>query len=334
MKYYVGHHNQTRGAERYKLQGGKGDGMEFLYVRNGQGLELWISLDRCGDMTRVVYNGKNMGYLSPCGHVSSAHYQRAGSGFLKSFSAGFFTTCGFENVGGGCVDEGEEVALHGTIGNTPAELLSIDETEDELKIKLAVRDSVIFTTRYLLERTYIVSYKENVFSVNDTVTNEGEYPQHFYLLYHCNMGYPLLSENSIFRAPHEKIWANTDIAKDNIDTALELTAPRQGYKERCYLFDPKVNEKDGLVHTGIWGTDAEVGVVFKYKKEELPCLTEWKQMGRRDYVLGIEPGNSYPCPRSKKREKGELNFLEPDCSNKTAITFRFVDNKADFDSEF
>lgn len=334
MKYYVGHHNQTRGAERYKLQGGKGHGMEFLYVRNGQGLELWISLDRCGDMTRVVYNGKNMGYLSPCGHVSSAHYQRAGSGFLKSFSAGFFTTCGFENVGGGCVDEGEEVALHGTIGNTPAELLSIDETEDELKIKLAVRDSVIFTTRYLLERTYIVSYKENVFSVNDTVTNEGEYPQHFYLLYHCNMGYPLLSENSIFRAPHEKIWANTDIAKDNIDTALELTPPRQGYKERCYLFDPKVNEKDGLVHTGIWGTDAEVGVVFKYKKEELPCLTEWKQMGRRDYVLGIEPGNSYPCPRSKKREKGELNFLEPDCSNKTAITFRFVDNKADFDSEF
>lgn len=334
MKYYVGHHNQTRGAERYKLQGGKGDGMEFLYVRNGQGLELWISLDRCGDMTRVVYNGKNMGYLSPCGHVSSAHYQRAGSGFLKSFSAGFFTTCGFENVGGGCVDEGEEVALHGTIGNTPAELLSIDETEDELKIKLAVRDSVIFTTRYLLERTYIVSYKENVFSVNDTVTNEGEYPQHFYLLYHCNMGYPLLSENSIFRAPHEKIWANTDIAKDNIDTALELTPPRQGYKERCYLFDPKVNEKDGLVHTGIWGTDAEVGVVFKYKKEELPCLTEWKQMGRRDYVLGIEPGNSYPCPRSKKREKGELNFLQPDCSNKTAITFRFVDNKADFDSEF
>ena len=138
MKYYVGHPLQTRGAERYKLQGGKGDGMEFLCVRNGKGLELWISLDRCGDMTRVIYNGKNMGYLSPCGHVSSAHYDRVGLGFLKSFSAGFFTTCGFENVGGPCEDNGEDLPLHGTIGNTPAELLSTEENDDELKIKLVI----------------------------------------------------------------------------------------------------------------------------------------------------------------------------------------------------
>ncbi len=334
MKYYVGHPLQTRGVERYKLQGGKGDGMEFLCVRNGQGLELWISLDRCGDTTRVIYNGKNMGYLSPCGHVSSSHYDHVGAGFLKSFSAGFFTTCGLENVGGGCVDDGEEVPLHGTIGNTPAELLSIDETDDQLKIKLAVRDSVIFGRRFLLERTYTVSYKENVFSVDDTVTNEGDLPQHFYILYHCNMGYPLLTENSVFRAPHEKIWTYTDISEQNIDTALELSPPKQGYLERCYVFEPKINQKDGLVHTGIWGTDAEVGVVFKYKKDELPYLTEWKQMGRRDYVLGIEPGNCYAISRSDKREKGLLNYLQPDCSNKTAITFCFVDKKADFDSEF
>ena len=98
MNYYVGHPLQVRGAEQYELKGGKGEGMKFIYVRNGLGLELWISVDRCGDMARVSYNGKNMSYTSPCGQVAPAYYDRTGLNFLKSFNAGFFTTCGFDGT--------------------------------------------------------------------------------------------------------------------------------------------------------------------------------------------------------------------------------------------
>ena len=66
MKHYVGNPLQTRGAEQYVLQGGKGDGMHFLYVRNGLGLEVWLSLDRAGDVSRVQFKGDNMGYFAPC----------------------------------------------------------------------------------------------------------------------------------------------------------------------------------------------------------------------------------------------------------------------------
>lgn len=35
MRNYVGNPLQIRGAEQYVLQNGKGDGMHFLYIRNG-----------------------------------------------------------------------------------------------------------------------------------------------------------------------------------------------------------------------------------------------------------------------------------------------------------
>ena len=119
MNSYVGNPLQTRGAETYVLQNGKGDGMHFLFVRNGKGLEVWISLDRAGDVSRVSFLGENMGYFAPCGYVAPQYYDRVGAGFLKSFTAGFFTTCGLTAVGSPCTDDGEELPLHGTLSHIP-----------------------------------------------------------------------------------------------------------------------------------------------------------------------------------------------------------------------
>ncbi|MBE6739184.1 MAG: DUF4432 family protein [Ruminococcaceae bacterium] len=332
MNYYVGHPLQVRGAEQYVLKGGKGDGMNFLYARNGLGLEIWISADRCADVARVTFNGKNMSYTSPCGQVAPAYYDRTGLNFLKSFNAGFFTTCGFDGAGGPCVDEGEEIGLHGRIGNTPATLDAINESEEELKITFTVRDHVIFGRKFTLKRTYIVSYTENSFSVNDSVTNYGDNSDPFCLLYHCNMGYPLLSENSIVHFPNTKIWANDENAVSHIDTALVMEKPQANYAERCYFFDAK--EKDGKVNVGIYNPDISAGLVMSYDKKELPCLTEWKMMGKYDYVLGIEPGNVCPCPRNKMRENGVLPFLGSEETYNSKITFSFTDKLDNFESRF
>ena len=126
MKNYVGNPLQIRGAEEYVLRGGKGEGMRLLCVRNGLGLEAWISVDRCGDMSRLTYKGDNMGYFAPCGYVAPQYYDGVGAGFLKSVTAGFFTTCGLTAVGSPCTDEGEELPLHGTISNIPAEKNGIE----------------------------------------------------------------------------------------------------------------------------------------------------------------------------------------------------------------
>ncbi len=201
MMNYVGNPLQTCGVEQYTLHGGKGEGMRFLYVRNGLGLELWLSLDRAGDPSRVTFAGDNMGYFAPCGYVAPQYYDGVGAGFLKSFTAGFFTTCGLTAVGSPCTDEGETLPLHGTVSHIPAQLMGIAEDEHGLTVRLQIRDEALFGRKLVLDREYTVSYTENCCTVQDTVTNAGDAASPYMILYHCNMGYPLLSEHSLVRNP-------------------------------------------------------------------------------------------------------------------------------------
>ena len=69
MNKYLGHELQMDGVEEMRLSGGKGDGMRMLYVRNGKGLEFWVSVDRCADISRLSLKGDNYSYFSPCGYV-------------------------------------------------------------------------------------------------------------------------------------------------------------------------------------------------------------------------------------------------------------------------
>ena len=121
MNPYIGHSSQISGVEEHRLVGGKGDGMRLYEVTNGKGLEMTVTPDRNGDISRLRCDGINLSYMSPCGYVAPAYYDRIGSNWLSSFTAGFLTTCGLQAVGSPCIDEGEELPLHGSIANLPCE---------------------------------------------------------------------------------------------------------------------------------------------------------------------------------------------------------------------
>ncbi len=332
MNYYVGNPLQTRGAEQYTLQGGKGNGMHFLYLRNGLGLEVWISLDRAGDISRISYQGENMGYFSPCGYVAPSFYDNQGAGFLKSFTAGFFTTCGLTAVGSPCTDEGEVLPLHGTLSHLPATLLGMEETENGLTISLEVRDCAIFGRKLVLKRTYTLSYLENKISVKDAVTNLADTESPYMLLYHCNMGYPLLSEQAEVVIPNNGIIPRNEHAEKHQASALTMEKPQAGYEECCYYYD--VKEKDGCAGVGIFNPTIQKGVTLSYDKTQLPCFTEWKMMGKTDYVLGLEPGNCTPDGRDVLRQNNTLKFLQPEETGETELTFGFWDSKNNFQGAF
>ena len=52
---YYGHPSQFFGVEEHRLVGGRGDGMRLLEIRNGLGLELTLSVDRCCDISRLSF---------------------------------------------------------------------------------------------------------------------------------------------------------------------------------------------------------------------------------------------------------------------------------------
>ena len=305
MNSYIGHDSQYYGMEEHTIVGGKGDGMHILEVNNGSGLEAVISLDRNADISRLRYKGVNLNYFSPCGYVAPNYYDFNGTGWLKSFTAGFLTTCGLQAVGNPCVDEGEELPLHGSIANQPTEQRVWYTEDNQMIIKTVTKDEVIFGRKLLLERKYTFPVEKNEFYIEDTIVNRGDKKEPVEILYHMNMGYPLLDEESVVKIDSESVTARNEHAMEDIDNWNKMEPPTPGYEERCYYH----KMKNGVA--GIFQPKRNVGLRIEYDKSNLDCFVQWKMMGVRDYVLGLECGNAYPDGRDVMREKGILKFLEP-----------------------
>lgn len=307
MNPYIGHESQLYGMEEHRLVGGKGDGMRLLEVNNGKGLELTVSLDRAADISRLRFRGINMSYFSPCGYVAPAYYDSTGSNWLKSFTAGFLTTCGLRAVGSPCVDEGEELSLHGTIANQPAEQAYWFEENGELVVRALVKDEVIFAPKLRMWREIRVSLSENTFTIQDTIENTGDTEQPLEILYHMNMGYPLLDEDSVVEIPSVSVAPRDDHAAEDIENWMKMIKPETGYVERCYYHKFADAKGKASIYQPKLGQGLEIG----FNAEELDGFVEWKMMGVRDYVLGLECGNCYPDGRDVMRKTGMLKFLAP-----------------------
>lgn len=318
MNAYVGNELQIFGVREMHLVGGKADGMRILSVNNGKGLEFEISVDRCGDISRLSFKGDNMGYLAPCGYVSPRYYDNIGNGFLKSFSAGFFTTCGLTAVGTPCEDNGEVLPLHGSISNTPCESFSYDTGEEDIHIKLTVRDAALFAHKLVLKREYICSLERNEILLIDKIKNIGSEEAPLEVLYHCNMGYPLLSEKSVVTIPSVVVEPRNEHAKEGLERCLVMEKPQASYIEKCYY-----HTMTGKNEVSIFNPDIKKRVGIAYDSDELGCFTEWKMMGKHEYVLGLEPGNCLPDGRDIMREKGILEVLKPYSKKIHHILFRF-----------
>ncbi len=327
MNNYIGHPLQISGVTEVTLSNGKGKGMTLLQIANGKGMEITLSPDRCLDIAKITYKGDNMGYFAPCGYVSAEHYDKDGAGFLKSFNAGFMTTCGLSAVGSPCTDNGETLPLHGNISNTPCESYYYTEDDDKINVVGKIRDAVLFGNSYVLTRTYTISKLSNTFSVSDNVKNVGNTLAPCMLLYHINLGYPLLCENTNVYIPHTSSKARNDHAEETFDQKLVMQKPTPDYEECCYYYDVKQNGNYASV--GAYNPDINKGVKISFDKSTLDCFTQWKMMGVREYVLGLEPGNCYPDGRDVMRKQGILKELKPNEEYNTQIKVEFSQKPED-----
>ncbi len=318
MNPYIGHDSQVYGVEEHRLVGGKGDGMRIFEIHNGCGLDMTVSPDRACDITRLRFKGTNLSYFSPCGYVAPAYYDSIGSNWLQSFTAGFLTTCGLQAVGSPCEDEGEVLPLHGSIGNTPCEQAYWTEEEGNLIIHGVVKDETIFGRKLRLMRNILISTEENTFVVEDTIENTGDRVEPVEILYHMNMGYPLLDEDSVITIPSHEVVPRDEHAAENLANWMHMEKPTAGYQERCYYH--KFKDNDGCA--SIYQPKHGITLKINFDASELDGFVEWKMMGVRDYVLGLECGNCYPDGRDVMRKTGMLKFLQPGEKKTYRVTVR------------
>ena len=155
-KKYIGHKDQLMKVKKIKMQDGKAKDVELLDVQNRSGMHFDVNISRGMDIPYVDFCGENIGFISPCGVVAPEYFDDKGLGFLKSFTAGFMTTCGLKLAGAPCEYEGQSYGLHGNISHTPAEDVSYSIVEDGetpyVDIKGRVRDAIIFGEKLTLDR--------------------------------------------------------------------------------------------------------------------------------------------------------------------------------------
>lgn len=315
---YIGHESQLYGIEQTRLVGGKGDGMRLLQVRNAGGLAFTVAADRCADVYRLQFQGINMGFFAPNGYVAPAYYQEQGKGFLKSFTAGFFTTCGLNNVGAPCTVDGVSYPLHGTIGNSPAEHIWWTETPETMEIHAVIRDSAIFGRKLVLHRTLTCGKYENRLIITDTVENRGDIPEPIFLMYHMNMGYPLLTENA--QLSNNSVYRMVGTERVDGDAWKQPEPPQPGKPEICYRHYYNGEER---AEATIRNPEIRKGLRISFDPKDFPCMVQWNKFSYRDYALGLEPRSTRYGGRAGTKAREEDTALAPGARRTYRVTVDF-----------
>lgn len=335
MLKYAGDFSQLFGIKEFTFSGGKANGVKAFDIRNGSGLEFTVLADRCLDIAGLSFKGINCSYISKTGIVAPQYYDENVIGFLRSFHAGFLTTCGLRNVGNPCKENGESFSLHGRISNTPAEeACTATEWIDDvpvLTISGKMREARLFGENLVIGRKIICKYGENKITIQNTIENFGFRKEALMLLFHFNMGYPLLDEDALLVTPTWKLTPrDPDAVKGETDYS-QCQQPTRDYCEQVFYHNLK-SEQNGNTCVALINKKLELGVAIHFNKNQLFNFTQWKQMGEGEYVMGMEPCNCYVGGRIDPRNSEILEYLEPGEIRNFDLTIELLNGMDEIDT--
>jgi len=310
---YTGDVSQVFGTKQYIFAEGKARGMRGVDINNGSGLMFTVLPDRAMDISLLSYKGINFSYITKAGLAAPEYYDDKGLGWLKTFTAGFLTTCGLTQAGSPCESDGEILGQHGEISTVPAEEFCVETDLDaevpEIRISGKLRTGRIFGDNIWVKREMKVRYGENRIYINDIVENRSGEKRPYMVLYHFNLGYPFLDENTEFVTNAGYVRPRDDEAVKGESWREGFQRPENGFKEQVFYYDSKA-EPGMTCYAGLYNEQLGMGVNIHVKPEQLPKIIQWKTAAYGDYAQGIEPANCYPEGREKQKEYG-LEYIEP-----------------------
>lgn len=222
---YVCHPQQLYSVRRLSFTEGRAKGASLIEVNTADGLAVDILPDSGLDIGQVRFRGINMTYISKNGYDGPAVFSPHDTEFMNTFPGGLMHTCGLRNAGPANRDNGEWMTMHGRYHGIPAEQVSAREEGEDIVISGIVRESALFGHVLVVRREIRIPCRGTQIHVHDIITNETPRDEEIMLLYHCNFGYPLLSETAelIFPEKRETI-PRTPFAEAGLDRPADLTS--------------------------------------------------------------------------------------------------------------
>lgn len=306
-------------------------GVRVLELRSGGGLEAEIIIDRTFDIGRLVLNGTTLSWHAPCGYRSAAHidaHAQDGQGFLTGMS-GLLCTCGFDHIRQPETESAMHAPLypnaeilyplHGGGAFQPARLIGygVEEDGDHPMIwcEGEVIQSMLFRGALRLRRRIEMPLGGTTLTLTDTVTNIGPNEQPSMMLYHINLGYPLVDEASVMEIDNaECVSASPDHdplsaygASPDVPMA-EISVHRQA-------------GQGGMAHCTLRNPDNGLGLNVAYSTDTLPYLQLLRVRGDGYNLISIEPCSTKARTRQQARDANEMPLLQPGESRQFTVAF-------------
>jgi hypothetical protein len=317
----VGGLDQIAGVRLVTLGDGNERGVRVLEFRTGSGFEFDVIVDRAFDIGRCEFAGKALGWQSGVGYGGPWFAEHEGLGWLRNWGGGLLTTCGLDHALFMAEDTAEQYhypakstenfGLHGRVSNRPARIVGYGQRwegdECVLYAEGEVLQASVFGERLRLRRRVEARVGESRLTVHDEVENTGWDPTPHMLLYHVNVGFPVVDEGAELLVPTRSVTPRGDYSADGYRT---LEAPTPSYVERVFEHDA-IAEADGSVPVAIVNRARSLGAYEVFNTKQLPFHFVWRMLGEGTYVVGIEPCTNRVAGRLDARERGELIVLAP-----------------------
>lgn len=309
-------------------RGGKSEGVHVATLNNGAML-IDVLPTRGMGIWRVRRGDKTLGWQAPAREPVHPSFvplmEPAGLGWLDGFNE-LLCRCGLESNGPPEFDESGRLLrpLHGRIANMPAHKveLIVDEEVGVMTLRGVVDEARFHFQALRLTTSISTKFGSNEFAWSDEVENIGGREATLQMLYHFNIGQPLLKPGARITAPIASVAPHTQVAaKEGIDTWNIMPPSRPDSAEQVYVLD--LAEDDvGDSRVLVSGLSDSEAVGLRFNKRTLPCFTVWRNTpaDADGYVLGIEPGTNYPNPRTFERQHGRVVTLKPGEKWSAAVT--------------
>ncbi len=328
-------------VSKHTLRGGLSAGVDVVEINNGA-LALSLLPTRGMGIWRGEYRGISLGWDSPVQRPVNPSFvnlhERSGLGWLNGFQE-FLCRCGLASNGPPGTDvvldnNGNEIqtdlTLHGKIANTPAWRTEVEISDVDsglLSVTGYIDESMMFGPSLRLKSTLQTAAGSSSFTIIDEVTNLGGQTTELQLLYHTNIGQPLLDEGTRFVAPIRELAPRDSRAQEGIDSFPAYSAPVTGFVEQVY-FMTLLEDATGRSVVLLKNSTADKGLSLEFQPQQLPYFSLWKntQSMRDGYVTGLEPATNFPNLKTFERERGRVVTLEPSESAAFEITITVLDS--------
>ncbi len=345
LAMHAGALSQFAGVRLMTLGDGVERGVRMLEFRTGSGLRFTVLVDRAFDIADCEYRGAAIGWHSPAGfrHPNLHEYEgEGGLAWLRSFS-GLLCTGGLDHIFFMHSDDAAhyhyvhrksvESSIHGRISTIPGRLIAYGEEwhgdECVLFCEGVVQQATVFGEDLHLIRRIETTVGGTSFTLHDRVVNHGFYRTPHMMLYHINVGHPVLARGSRYLAPivHTPWAAHAESYRAQSVGYRSMPGPRVNFHEQVWEHwmgaDP-----DGLVPVALVNDALGLGFMVESSKRELPCYIEWQNFHAGHYALGIEPATNHVLGKPFAKERGELIWLEHAESRSYTIRFAVLDGAA------